>query len=258
MKKLISPTEWLLLSMSGLFDFIEDIKDPLDIVKNYYKNFYGYVPDRFHRHYFYACLWRSLKTGYITKKIEGDKVILELSTLGKNKLKRKFSYIDFQNKEWDGLWRLVIFDIKEIKKKMRDLFREKLKELGFAQLQKSVWITPHNFLTDMKEFIENIDLKESTILIETEYIFVDDIKEFTAKLWQIEEINALYQDIYEKLLSVESIRKVRDREQILYSLREEIVRVYIADPFLPKELLPEDWWGEKVRELIKEKGIFTD
>ncbi len=258
MHKLISPTEWLLLGVSGLFDLVESIKDPLDIVKNYYQNFYGYVPDRFKKHYFYSCFWRSLKTGYITKKIEKGRVILELTPSGKIKLKRKFTYIDLQDKEWDELWRLVIFDIEEIKKKKRDIFRNKLKELGFAQLQKSVWITPHDFLVDMKEFIEGTDLEENTILIETSHIFIDDIKGLVAKLWQIEEISLMYQEIYDKLRSLDSIRKVSDREQILYSLREKIIKVYMIDPFLPKEILPEDWLGEEVKELIKENRVFLN
>lgn len=42
--------------------------------------------------------------------------------------------------KWDGLWRVVIFDIPEDNRKAREFFREKLKDLGFAQLQKSVFI----------------------------------------------------------------------------------------------------------------------
>lgn len=43
--------------------------------------------------------------------------------------------------KWDGLWRVVIFDIPEDKRNAREFFREKLKDLGFQQLQKSVFIT---------------------------------------------------------------------------------------------------------------------
>jgi DNA-binding transcriptional regulator PaaX len=53
-------------------------------------------------------------------------------------------------KKWDGKWRLVIFDISQLKKFYRELFRGKLKELGFYPLQKSVWI--HAF--DCRDEIE--------------------------------------------------------------------------------------------------------
>ncbi|MBU3965134.1 hypothetical protein KKG29_00865 [Patescibacteria group bacterium] len=45
-------------------------------------------------------------------------------------------------KKWDRKWRIVIFDIAQLKKIYREAFRGKLKELGFYQLQKSTWIHP--------------------------------------------------------------------------------------------------------------------
>jgi DNA-binding transcriptional regulator PaaX len=45
-------------------------------------------------------------------------------------------------KKWDRKWRLVIFDIAQMKKIYREAFRGKIKELGFYCLQKSVWVYP--------------------------------------------------------------------------------------------------------------------
>jgi len=44
---------------------------------------------------------------------------------------------------WDKKWRLVIFDIPEKKRNVRDAFRRKLKELGFFEFQKSVFAYPY-------------------------------------------------------------------------------------------------------------------
>lgn len=44
--------------------------------------------------------------------------------------------------KWDGKWRILMFDIAQLKKKHRDAFRGKIKELGFQLYQKSVWIYP--------------------------------------------------------------------------------------------------------------------
>lgn len=46
-------------------------------------------------------------------------------------------------KKWDGLWRIVFYDIPEYKKAGRDALSLKLKQLGFYQLQRSVWLYPH-------------------------------------------------------------------------------------------------------------------
>jgi hypothetical protein len=47
-------------------------------------------------------------------------------------------------KKWDKKWRILIFDISQLKKIYREALRGKLKELGFYQLQKSVWIHPYD------------------------------------------------------------------------------------------------------------------
>ena len=45
-------------------------------------------------------------------------------------------------KKWDRKWRLILFDIPHLERQARDAFREKLKDLNFYPLQKSVFITP--------------------------------------------------------------------------------------------------------------------
>lgn len=43
-------------------------------------------------------------------------------------------------KKWDKKWRIVLFDIGQLKLTHRNAFRTKLKELGFVLFQKSVWL----------------------------------------------------------------------------------------------------------------------
>ena len=47
-----------------------------------------------------------------------------------------------KQRKWDKKWRIIIFDIPEKRRIKRDLFRSKLKEMGFVQFQKSVWAYP--------------------------------------------------------------------------------------------------------------------
>ena len=44
--------------------------------------------------------------------------------------------------KWDGKWRIVVFDIPVKQNPGREALRKKMKNLGFKQLQKSVWIIP--------------------------------------------------------------------------------------------------------------------
>lgn len=57
--------------------------------------------------------------------------------------------------KWDKKWRIVIFDIPEKKKKAREVLRKKLKDLGFLELQKSVFIHPFE-CEDEIDFINEV------------------------------------------------------------------------------------------------------
>jgi DNA-binding transcriptional regulator PaaX len=46
-------------------------------------------------------------------------------------------------KEWDGKWRVVIFDVPNKKKLAREVIRKTLRTMGFRQLQESVWVHPY-------------------------------------------------------------------------------------------------------------------
>ena len=49
-----------------------------------------------------------------------------------------------QPKRWDGKWRVLIFDIPEYRKSLRDKIRRTLEAVGFVRLQDSVWVYPHD------------------------------------------------------------------------------------------------------------------
>ena len=46
--------------------------------------------------------------------------------------------------KWDKKWRVLIFDIKEKRKILRDKVRRTLVSVGFVRLQDSVWIYPYD------------------------------------------------------------------------------------------------------------------
>jgi DNA-binding transcriptional regulator PaaX len=80
-------------------------------------------------------------------------------------------------KKWDGKWRLVMFDISNLKRIYREALRGKLKELGFCLFQKSVWINPYDCAKEVKILKEFFSLKD----LEFRFVVADSIgadKEF--------------------------------------------------------------------------------
>lgn len=59
---------------------------------------------------------------------------------------------------WDGLWRVVIFDIPEQRKKGRDALVKKLKDLGFSSVQKSVFAMPYECKNEINFIVEAYNL----------------------------------------------------------------------------------------------------
>lgn len=94
------------------------------------------------------CLNRSLK------RLEGQGILKTIRNKGKDYYRltdkgiRKLAdfhlrkSLGLNNQNWDGFWRVVIFDIPEDKKIVRDALRRRLKYFNFYPLQKSVFVTP--------------------------------------------------------------------------------------------------------------------
>lgn len=79
-----------------------------------------------------------------------------LSEKGKKKV-LDFRIDDIKIKKpikWDKRWRLVIFDVPEKKKSARNILREKLKEIGFSEIQKSVFVHPYSCLDEIDFIME--------------------------------------------------------------------------------------------------------
>lgn len=47
-------------------------------------------------------------------------------------------------RRWDGRWRVLIFDIPERRRLLRDKVRNTLVAIGFVRAQDSVWIYPYD------------------------------------------------------------------------------------------------------------------
>lgn len=76
------------------------------------------------------------KTGRLKVKItEYGKSIIKDFEISEMKLDR--------SGPWDGKWRIVMFDVPIQLNNSRLAFTEKLKELGFMMVQKSVWVCPY-------------------------------------------------------------------------------------------------------------------
>ncbi|MBI1999080.1 MAG: hypothetical protein HYS74_00295 [Parcubacteria group bacterium] len=96
------------------------------------------------------------RRGYIRIEKKRDGYHLSLTREGK----KKVAYYKLQElsvkrpKKWDGIWRIVFFDIPTSDHWKRAALREQLHVLDFYQLQKSVWVHPFD-CEDEVLFVKN-------------------------------------------------------------------------------------------------------
>jgi DNA-binding MarR family transcriptional regulator len=105
---------------------------------------------------------RLRRNGYLDIREERRQIYISLTDEGK----RMAGWLQIdaleikRPKQWDRKWRIVIFDIAQVKKLYREAFRGKLKELGFVPLQKSVWLCPFECRDEVEVLREFFGLDE--------------------------------------------------------------------------------------------------
>ncbi len=75
-----------------------------------------------------------------------------------------------KSEPWDGVWRVVFFDIPNMRKWARDGFRNKLKKMNFLKLQKSVFVTPNPCREEIKFLSSFFGIPHCVRMIETRFL----------------------------------------------------------------------------------------
>jgi DNA-binding transcriptional regulator PaaX len=100
----------------------------------------------------YDSFYRLKKQGYINFYKKNNQIFISLTQKGQkkagwlniDKLKIKKSI------KWDGKWRVLLFDISEMKRLYRESLRGKLISMGFVMFQKSAWIIPYDCVKEIE------------------------------------------------------------------------------------------------------------
>lgn len=128
---------------------------------------------RFPRKHAREALRRIEKRGYVrikpSKKNTWD---FELTKRGEQILrKQNIEYLQLPKpNRWDGIWRLVVFDIPEKREVDRANFRWKLQDLGFRYLNLSVWACPYPCKNEVNAIAEFYNVGKYVRYIEATHV----------------------------------------------------------------------------------------
>ncbi len=83
-------------------------------------------------------------------------------------------YWRFRNIKWDKKWRVIIFDIPQELHNKRNIFRQRLKSLGFYMIQKSVFVFPYPCEDELSEYCKKIKINDYINILLTDNLgYVD-------------------------------------------------------------------------------------
>ncbi len=133
------------------------------------------------------------------------------------------------NQNWDELWRIVSYDIPEKNRNKRRLIRQNLYELGFKQLQRSVWLSPLSVDEYIKKFAQKNQPDNFCFFVGR--LFAQNSREIVGSLWPVDQWQKQAQNL---------IIKLKKQENTAES-REEFWDLILSHPKAPLDLLPYNW-----------------
>ena len=142
-------------------------------IKNIIKGFKKL--DKYPHKKVYDTFYRLREQGDVVIDEKGGQIFISLTNKGKRKAgwMRIDDLLVKRPEKWDGKWRVLLFDIKEMKRMYREALRGKLISTGFIMLQKSVWVIPFNCAKEVEILKSFFGLSNEEIRL----LVVDDIGE---------------------------------------------------------------------------------
>lgn len=132
--------------------------------------FYAFGYDRQLNKSSIAMALKRLREGGFIEFVNDEELALRITDKGRSKA--LWTKMKLEDEKWDGKWRLVIWDIPEKRKKVRDLFRYQLKQLGFEKIQNSVWASKKNCTFILNEYIKKVGIEDWVKVMEAGSIYI--------------------------------------------------------------------------------------
>lgn len=111
---------------------------------------------------------KRLREKGLVEFVSDEKLTYRLTDKGKEKA--ILASLNFDEKEWDGRWRMVIFDVPEKRRAARDILRSKLKQWGFTLWQQSVWASKKNCTKPLRDFIKSVGIENWVMVVESDNV----------------------------------------------------------------------------------------
>ncbi len=185
--------------------------------------------------------------GVVTEAGDGpiDQRVLRLTDEGARQTLGGINPPAAWRRPWDGVWRVVAFDIPETEVARRARLRRRLHEFRFGWLQNSVWISPDPLDAFRAGLDQSGIVPDSLTYFDARCAGGESPASLVLSAWDFDALERSYAD-YQKILQLRPSTAIGTQNAWLRWLQAEhrawrlIAR---RDPFLPEVLLPVGYSG---------------
>jgi len=152
------------------------------------------------------------------------------------------------NRGWDGKWRMIVFDLPEKQRALRNELRKQLRAARFGGLQGSVWISPDPVHVIGEQLKKSASSCGVMTFFEGMTCGGEHLSELVAAAWNFTKLQSDYEEYIAHLKQMPSASKAGFRNHLLEwgRMEKQLWSVCIEeDPLLPRELWPAGYAGEK-------------
>jgi phenylacetic acid degradation operon negative regulatory protein len=213
-----------------------------------------------------TALSRMTRRAWLTAERRGTLSYYVLTKRGRALLTkgRERIYHPPRHEKWDGEWSLITYSIPEARRRLRHQLRVRLLWLGCGMLGNGVWISPHDVRADLEEFAARLRLIDRIEIFRGRHLGADGVDRLVRRCWDLPAINAKYRafvarwradaarcrDCLTTHRGVVPCRAPGDCFVRRFRLVHEYREFPLIDPYLPPDLLPEDWSGDDAAALF--------
>ena len=150
------------------------------------------------------------KKGFVEKGGAGKTSSPKVTLAGKKRIKSKIPVYNSE-RSWDGVLYMITYDVPEDRRRDREAFRRELQAIGCGMLQKSVWITPYNLRSRLRDFTQENGIKGDIIVSSVGKdgsIGEDSVEDLIYRVYKLDKLNKEYKEYI-----------IYYRELILYQVR---------------------------------------
>ncbi len=183
----------------------------------------------------------------------GDYTEYRLTEKGFYALCLEFPAIRYLKDDWDGVWRIISYEIPEKKRHLRDRLRREMQGWGLGPWHRSFWMTAHPIIGPLRDLVYGREEEQYIQAFESTHMF-GDMQTLVEKVWNKSGLETAYKNLFKEwhgYLSEDHEKKDK-MKKVLYAY----IKLLREDPGLPPSLVGRKWISLEAFTIFKEiRGI---